>query len=125
DRLARKCVYQMLLIEEFARLGTEVRFVKGRPAETPEDALLVQFQGMIAEYDRAQIAERTRRGKVHRARLGAVNVLGGAPSATAAFARASRARPGTNSRSQTPASFGRSIGSTPRRCSPSVKSLGY
>src|SRR5215469_1321483 len=79
DRLARKYVYQMLLIEEFARLGTEVRFLKGRKAETPEDALLIQFQGMIAEYERAQIAERTRRGKLHRARGGSVNVLSGAP----------------------------------------------
>ena len=40
---------------------------------------MIQFQGMIAEYERAQIAERTRRGKVHRARAGTVNVLGGAP----------------------------------------------
>src|SRR5690606_21784818 len=47
--------------------------------DTPEDRLLVQFQGMIAEYERAQIAERTRRGKLHRARDGSVNVLGGAP----------------------------------------------
>jgi site-specific DNA recombinase len=39
----------------------------------------VQFQGMIAEYERAQIVERTRRGKLHRARGGAVNVLSGAP----------------------------------------------
>ncbi len=48
-------------------------------AETPEDELLIQFQGMIAEYERAQIAERTRRGKAHRARAGSVNVLSGAP----------------------------------------------
>ncbi len=34
---------------------------------------------MIAEYERAQIAERTRRGKTHRARAGTVNVLSGAP----------------------------------------------
>ena len=34
---------------------------------TPEDELLRQFQGMIAEYERAQIAERCRRGKLHRA----------------------------------------------------------
>jgi site-specific DNA recombinase len=27
---------------------------------------LVQFQGMIAEYERAQIIERTRRGKAYR-----------------------------------------------------------
>jgi site-specific DNA recombinase len=34
---------------------------------------------MIAEYERAQIIERTRRGKTHRARQGTVNVLSGAP----------------------------------------------
>ncbi len=79
DRLARRYAYQALLIDEFARVGTEVRFLNSPRSETPEDQLLVQFQGMIAEYERAQIAERTRRGKTHRARAGAVNVLGGAP----------------------------------------------
>ncbi len=79
DRLARRYVYQTLLIEEFARVGTEVRFLKGRRTETAEDELLLQFQGMIAEYERAQIAERTRRGKLHRARLGSPAVLCGAP----------------------------------------------
>lgn len=79
DRLARRYAYQALLIEEFARVGTEVRFLNSPRAETPEDQLLVQFQGMIAEYERCQIAERTRRGKVHRARAGTVNVLAGAP----------------------------------------------
>jgi site-specific DNA recombinase len=79
DRLARKYAYQALLIEEFAKAGTSVMFVKGPSSESPEDALLVQFQGMIAEYERAQIIERTRRGKTHRARQGTVNVLSGAP----------------------------------------------
>lgn len=79
DRLARKYAYQALLLEELGRVGTEVRFLKGAKAETPEDELLLQFQGMIAEYERAQIAERTRRGKAHRARAGSVNVLSGAP----------------------------------------------
>ena len=79
DRLARRYVYQTLLIEEFARVGTEMRFLKGRKAETPEDELLLQFQGMIAEYERAQIAERTRRGKIHRSRSGSVAVFSGAP----------------------------------------------
>ena len=79
DRLARKYAYQALLIEEFAKAGTSVLFVKGPSSESPEDALLVQFQGMIAEYERAQIIERTRRGKTHRARQGTVNVLSGAP----------------------------------------------
>jgi site-specific DNA recombinase len=79
DRLARRYAYQALLLEEFGRAGTEVRFVKAPAGDTPEDQLLVQFQGMIAEYERAQIVERTRRGKLHRAREGSVNVLSGAP----------------------------------------------
>jgi site-specific DNA recombinase len=79
DRLARKYAYQALLIEEFTKAGTSLMFVKGPSSDTPEDALLVQFQGMIAEYERAQIIERTRRGKAHRARQGTVNVLSGAP----------------------------------------------
>jgi site-specific DNA recombinase len=79
DRLARKFAYQALLIEEFARAGTRVEFVKGPRGDSPEDQLLVQFQGMFAEYEKAQILERYRRGKAHRARNGSVNVLSGAP----------------------------------------------
>jgi site-specific DNA recombinase len=79
DRLARKLAYQTLLIDEFNKAGTEVRFVKARKVETPEDEMLLQFQGMMAEYERALIMERTRRGKAFRARAGVVNVLGGAP----------------------------------------------
>jgi site-specific DNA recombinase len=79
DRLSRKYAYQILLTEEFHRNGAEVIFVKSPPATTPEEQLLAQVQGMIAEYERAQIIERTRRGKRHRARQGSVNVLSGAP----------------------------------------------
>ncbi len=80
DRLARKFAYQALLIEEFARTGVRVEFINnGARGDTPEDQLLVQFQGMFAEYEKAQLMERYRRGKVHRARTGSVNVLSGAP----------------------------------------------
>jgi site-specific DNA recombinase len=79
DRLSRKYAYQVLLLEEFTRRGVETVFLKCAAGDSPEDRLLVQFQGMIAEYERAQIAERTRRGKRHRARSGCVNVLSGAP----------------------------------------------
>jgi len=79
DRLSRNYAYQTLLIEEFARQGVEVIFLKSPKGETPEDRLLLQFQGMIAEYERAQIAERSRRGKRHKAQAGVVNVLCGAP----------------------------------------------
>lgn len=79
DRLSRKYAYQVLLIEELSRCGVEVVFLKAPSGATPEDQLLVQFQGMIAEYERAQIAERSRRGKRHRAQQGSINVLSGAP----------------------------------------------
>ncbi len=79
DRLARKFAYQALLIEEFNRAGVRVEFVNGPRGDSPEDQLLVQFQGMFAEYEKAQLMERYRRGKAYRARSGSVNVLGGAP----------------------------------------------
>src|SRR5499427_5478469 len=80
DRLARKFAYQALLIEEFARAGVRVEFIKnGARGDSPQDQLLVQFQGMFAEYEKAQLMERYRRGKAYRARSGSVNVLGGAP----------------------------------------------
>ena len=79
DRLARKFAYQALLLEEFIRAGTRVEFIKGPRGDSPEDQLLVQFQGMFAEYEKAQIMERYRRGKAHRAKTGSINVLSGAP----------------------------------------------
>ena len=79
DRLSRKYAYQVLLVEEFSRNGIEVIFLKSPQAKTPEEHLLLQFQGMIAEYERAQIVERTRRGKRFRAKSGLINVLSGAP----------------------------------------------
>src|SRR5215218_4874599 len=80
DRLARRYAYQVLLLEELQRAGVEVCFAKEpERGGTPEDELLRQFQGMIAEYERAQIRERTRRGKLHRARGGSQAVLSAAP----------------------------------------------
>jgi len=79
DRLSRKYAYQVLLLEEFARNNVQTVFIKAPQTATPEDQLLLQFQGMIAEYERAQILERSRRGKRHRALQGVVNVLSSAP----------------------------------------------
>ena len=58
DRLSRRYAYQILLIEELARAGVETLFIRSPRATTAEDQLLLQFQGMIAEYERAQILER-------------------------------------------------------------------
>ena len=79
DRLARKYAYQALLLEEFQRAGVEVVFLNRALGETPEDELLLQVQGMVAEYERAKILERSRRGKRHAAHTGAVSVLSAAP----------------------------------------------
>jgi site-specific DNA recombinase len=79
DRLARKYAYQVLLVDEFRRAGVEVLFLNRALGQSPADDLLLQVQGMIAEYERAKIIERHRRGKRHAARIGAVNVLSGAP----------------------------------------------
>ena len=79
DRLARKYAYQVLLLEEFQRFGVKVVFLNQPMGETAEDHLLLQMQGMIAEYERAKILERSRRGKRYAARMGEVAVLSGAP----------------------------------------------
>ena len=79
DRLSRKYAYQVLLVEEFSRCGVETIFLRSAGGNNPEERLLIQFQGMIAEYERAQIVERSRRGKRHRAKMGCINVLSGAP----------------------------------------------
>jgi DNA invertase Pin-like site-specific DNA recombinase len=64
DRLARAYAYQVLILEELERFGVTVRFLDGQaPGDDPQAKLLVQVQGVIAEYERAKIAERYRRGK--------------------------------------------------------------
>src|SRR3989337_1857756 len=79
DRLSRNYAYQVVLIDEFASCNTEVLFINSPKADTPEEALLLQFQGMISEYERAMIKERSRRGKRFKAKSGVVSVLCGAP----------------------------------------------
>src|SRR5437879_13392839 len=46
DRLSRSYAYQVLLLEELARHGAEVIFLKATVSDTPEQKLLLQFQGM-------------------------------------------------------------------------------
>lgn len=79
DRLARRYAHQVLLLEELASHDVRVVMLDGRNGESAEDQLLVQVQGVIAEYERAKILERSRRGKLHKARTGAVSVLSQAP----------------------------------------------
>ena len=74
DRLARAYAYQVLVLDELARFGVTVAFTDspGLAADDPQSVLLTQVQGVIAEYEKAKIAERYRRGKLFRARAGEI-----------------------------------------------------
>jgi site-specific DNA recombinase len=63
DRLARKYVHQVLLIEELAQAGCQVQFVERPMSDDPHDQLLLQIRGAVAEYERSLIVDRTRRGR--------------------------------------------------------------
>jgi len=79
DRLARNYVYQVLLLDEWRRANVEVVFLNRPLGQSPEDDLLLQMQGIIAEYERAKFMERSRRGKRHAAQNGSLNVMSSAP----------------------------------------------
>jgi len=80
DRLARHFPYQYVLVEELQQAGCRVIFTQASPGmeglkalgEKPEERMLEQMKSVFAEYERAQIAERCRRGRLHRARQGEI-----------------------------------------------------
>lgn len=78
DRLSRKLAYQVILMDEFKANGIKIHFQNTKDPVTPTDHLLLQMQGAFAEYERAQIAERSRRGKMHKAKNGVISIMSGA-----------------------------------------------
>ena len=87
DRLARSYAYQVVLLDEWRRYGIEAVFLNKAIGQSPEDDLLLQVQGVVAEYERAKIMERCRRGKRHAARTGNVGVMSCAPYGYRYFSR--------------------------------------
>jgi site-specific DNA recombinase len=79
DRLARNYAYQVLLLDEWQPANVELVFLNQSLGKSPEDDLLLQMQGIIAEYERAKFMERSRRGKRHAAQGGLLNVMSCAP----------------------------------------------
>ena len=63
DRLGRNYVHQVIVLEEFERLGCQVEFLDRPMSQDPHDQLLLQIRGAVAEYERTLIAERMRRGR--------------------------------------------------------------
>jgi len=70
DRLARKYVHQVLLIEELQQHNCQVEFLDRPMSQDPHDQLLLQIRGAVAEYERTLIAERMRRGRLSKYRAG-------------------------------------------------------
>ena len=73
DRLARQCAHQWVLLDELQRAGVKVIFSNQAPvSDEPQGQLLLGIQGLFAEYERAMITERCRRGRLYRIRCGAL-----------------------------------------------------
>lgn len=72
DRFAREPAYLFYLREEFAERGTDLRALNDRGDGSPEGELTTGILDQIARYERLKIAERSRRGKLRKAREGKV-----------------------------------------------------
>jgi len=72
DRFAREPAYHYLLRREFEEHGTKIRALNDRGDETPEGDLTDGILDQLAKYERAKITERTRRGRLQKAKEGKV-----------------------------------------------------
>src|SRR3712207_4008973 len=75
DRFAREPAYHYLLRREFEEHGCKVRAMNDRGDDSPEGELTDGILDQLAKFERAKTAERTRRGKLRKAREG--KLIGG------------------------------------------------
>jgi site-specific DNA recombinase len=68
DRLARNYLHQMIVIDELAQHHVQVEFLDRPMSDDPNDQLLLQIRGAVAEYERTLITDRTRRGRLQKYR---------------------------------------------------------
>ena len=74
DRFAREPAYHYPLRKEFEEHGTKIRALNDHGDDSPEGQLTDGILGQLGKYERAKIAERSRRGKLRKAREGKVIV---------------------------------------------------
>jgi site-specific DNA recombinase len=72
DHFAREPAYHYLLRQEFEGYGTKICALNDRGDESPEGELTDGILDQLAKFERAKTAERTRRGKLRKAREGKV-----------------------------------------------------
>src|SRR5215210_7003159 len=70
DRFAREPAYLYLLKKEFEEHGTKLRSLNDRGDDSPEGQFTDDVLDVMAKFERAKTAERTRRGKLQKARKG-------------------------------------------------------
>jgi site-specific DNA recombinase len=70
DRLSREPAYLYLLKQEFAKHGCKPRALNDRGDDSPEGELTDGILDQLAKFERAKLAERTRRGTVRKAKEG-------------------------------------------------------
>jgi DNA invertase Pin-like site-specific DNA recombinase len=72
DRFAREPAYHYLLRREFEERGTRIRALNDRGDDTPEGELTDGILDQLAKYERAKFTEKSRRGKLRKAREGKI-----------------------------------------------------
>jgi site-specific DNA recombinase len=72
DRFSREPAYHYILRREFGEHGTKIRAMNDRGDDTPEGELTDGILDQLGKYERAKISERSRRGKLQKARQGKV-----------------------------------------------------
>jgi site-specific DNA recombinase len=75
DRYSREPAYTYLLRREFEEYGCVMRSLNDRGDGSPEGELTDGILDQLGKYEKAKIAERTRRGKLQKARQGKVIAL--------------------------------------------------
>jgi DNA invertase Pin-like site-specific DNA recombinase len=70
DRIARDMIHQTIIVGEFLRYKKRI-IINGKDyEENPENRFTLQVLGAVAQFERAKIIERTRRGALHHVRAG-------------------------------------------------------
>jgi site-specific DNA recombinase len=79
DRLARNYSHQLILLEEFRKYGVKACFLNDPPEDTPEAKMFQHFKGIVAEYERALFLDRSRRGRIFKAKQGDPTIIPSVP----------------------------------------------
>lgn len=67
-RIARKFIYQEVVLDELQNLGIECISMHDINGSTPEEMMMGSVMGIFHEYERVKITERMRMGKIHKVR---------------------------------------------------------